>query len=67
MGHTVVKKELISIIRRFDLDGDQVIGYQEFKEGVVPVLIDIKPKPIQMIENSPVRERSRVEEEKTLQ
>jgi hypothetical protein len=34
MGHQPVKAELISIIRRFDVDGDSKISFQEFSEAI---------------------------------
>jgi len=37
MGHQPVKAELISIIRRFDVDGDSKISFQEFSEAIQPV------------------------------
>ena len=44
MGHHVVKKELVAILRRLDLDGDSKISYHEFVEGVKPVSPEILPK-----------------------
>ena len=37
MGHQPTKAELIAIIRRFDVDGDSKISFQEFSEGIQPV------------------------------
>lgn len=34
MGHVATKQELISILRRFDLDGDAKISFQEFTNGI---------------------------------
>lgn len=34
MGYLATKEELISIIRRFDLDGDAKINIEEFEEGI---------------------------------
>jgi Ca2+-binding EF-hand superfamily protein len=34
MGYLASKQELLSIIRRFDLDGDAKININEFVEGI---------------------------------
>ena len=39
MGHVSTKDELISIIRRFDLDGDAKINLEEFTEGIKSKII----------------------------
>lgn len=44
MGHHVVKKELVAILRRLDLDGDSKISYHEFIEAIKPVSPEILPK-----------------------
>lgn len=36
MGYIASKKERISIIRRFDTNGDAKIDLEEFIEGVTP-------------------------------
>jgi hypothetical protein len=41
MGHQSTKQELISILRRLDLDGDSKITFQEFSEGIKPVSPEI--------------------------
>ena len=38
VGHVASKAELISIIRRFDTDGDAKINFEEFKEGTKSAL-----------------------------
>jgi len=43
MGHQVLKKELVAILRRLDLDGDSKITFQEFNEGLKPVSPEIIP------------------------
>lgn len=43
MGHQVLPKELIAIVRRLDIDGDSKIGYQEFVESITPVSPDMIP------------------------
>jgi Ca2+-binding EF-hand superfamily protein len=43
MGHHVVKKELVAILRRLDLDGDSKISFNEFVEGIKPVSPEILP------------------------
>ena len=45
VGHNPVKKELVNIMRRFDLDGDAKISFQEFVEGVSPVQPDVIQEP----------------------
>ena len=37
IGHSPVKEELIAIMRRFDLDGDAKVSFQEFVEAITPV------------------------------
>lgn len=37
VGHMPLKGELIAIMRRFDLDGDSCISFQEFYEAVTPI------------------------------
>lgn len=44
MGHQVIRKELTAIIRRFDLDGDSKISFQEFNEGIRIVNPEIIPQ-----------------------
>lgn len=39
MGHLATKDELLSIIRRFDLDGDAKINFDEFTEGIKSKII----------------------------
>lgn len=39
MGHHVLKKEITAILRRFDLDGDSKLSFQEFNEGIKPVIL----------------------------
>jgi hypothetical protein len=34
MGYVATKQELIAILRRFDMDGDAKISYQEFELGM---------------------------------
>lgn len=41
MGHQTVPKEIEAIIRRLDVDGDNIIKYPEFVESVSPVSPDI--------------------------
>jgi Ca2+-binding EF-hand superfamily protein len=43
MGHQVLKKELVAILRRLDTDGDSKISFQEFAEGIKPVSPGIVP------------------------
>ena len=35
MGHVATKQEIVSIIRRFDLDGDCKISLEEVQEGLI--------------------------------
>ena len=37
-GHFATDEELIAIVRRLDADADQIIKYQEFCDGVSPVI-----------------------------
>ncbi len=46
MGHHVVKKELVAILRRLDLDGDSKISYHEFVEGMKIVSPEIVPRAL---------------------
>jgi len=41
VGHQPVKKELVAIIRRFDMDGDARISYEEYVEALTPVVPDV--------------------------
>lgn len=41
MGHQVLKAEIVAIIRRFDLDGDSRISFQEFNEAIRPISPDM--------------------------
>lgn len=34
MGYVATKQELIAILRRFDMDGDAKISFQEFELGM---------------------------------
>jgi hypothetical protein len=42
MGHRVMPHELVSIVRRLDIDGDQKIEYEEFVESISPVSPEIE-------------------------
>ena len=44
MGHKVINQELISIVRRLDIDGDSRITYKEFVEAVTPISPDLIPQ-----------------------
>lgn len=44
-GHQPVKRELVAVMRRFDLDGDAKISFAEFVEGLTPVQPDIVQQP----------------------
>lgn len=44
MGHQVLNPELISIVRRLDIDGDSRISYNEFVEALTPVSPDLIPQ-----------------------
>ena len=46
IGHKPLKGELIAIMRRFDLDGDAKISFQEFVEALTPVQPDIIRNPL---------------------
>ena len=35
MGHVGSKQEIVSIIRRFDLDGDCKVSLEELQEGLI--------------------------------
>ena len=35
MGHIATKAEIVSVIRRFDLDGDCKISLEEFADGLL--------------------------------
>lgn len=39
MGYLTTKADLISIIRRFDLNGDAKISLDEFKDGLKSSLV----------------------------
>lgn len=43
MGHQVLPEELKAIVRRLDIDGDQMISYNEFVESISPVSPDFIP------------------------
>ena len=43
IGNSPQKKELNAIMRRFDLDGDAKISFQEFVEALKPVQVDLIP------------------------
>ncbi|CDW85220.1 ef hand family protein [Stylonychia lemnae] len=68
MGHQVIKKELVAILRRLDLDGDSKISFQEFAEGIKPVSPSILPQDIreQTIQESPLKTMKKVEAERQL-
>ena len=42
MGHRVMPHELVSIVRRLDINGDQKIEYEEFVESISPVSPEIE-------------------------
>ena len=46
IGHSPVKGELIAIMRRFDLDGDAKVSFQEFVEALTPVQPDVVLNPV---------------------
>ena len=41
VGHQPVKEELTAIMRRFDLDGDAKLSFQEFAEALTPIQPDV--------------------------
>ena len=45
IGNSPQKNELNAIMRRFDLDGDAKISFQEFVEALTPVQVDLIPNP----------------------
>lgn len=57
MGHQPVRKEIVAILRRLDLDGDSKITYQELSEGLKPVSPEILPQNLreQAIDKSPLK------------
>ena len=57
MGHQVVKKELVCILRRLDLDGDSKISFSEFAEGIKPVFPGIVASEFRnsVIQGSPIK------------
>jgi len=44
MGHQVLSQEIVSIVRRLDIDGDSRITYNEFVEALTPVSPDLIPQ-----------------------
>jgi len=50
MGHLVQPKEVVSIVRRLDIDGDHKISFHEFVEAVSPVSPEIMPPPQRLSE-----------------
>lgn len=56
LGHKTLKGELIAIMRRFDLDGDAKVSFQEFVEALTPVQPDVVQNPLR---NYPERRRNR--------
>ena len=58
MGHQPIRKEIVAILRRLDLDGDSKITFQELVEGLKPVNPEIIPKKEvreKIIEKSPLK------------
>jgi Ca2+-binding EF-hand superfamily protein len=69
MGHHTVRKELVAILRRLDLDGDSKISFNEFVEGIKPVSPEIIPKGPQReqsIHSSPLKQMKKEEAERTI-
>ena len=48
-GHQPLKAELVSIMRRFDLDGDAKLSFTEFAEALTPIQPDIIENPFRHI------------------
>lgn len=56
VGHQPLKDELIAIMRRFDLDGDARLTFQEFAEALTPVQPSLIADPYRSLRGeSPVR------------
>jgi Ca2+-binding EF-hand superfamily protein len=56
VGHQPLKDELIAIMRRFDLDGDARLTFQEFTEALTPVQPSLIADPYRSLRGeSPVR------------
>ena len=58
IGHSPVKDELIAIMRRFDLDGDAKISFNEFVEALTPVQPDIVTNPVRYCPGRKTRAKS---------
>ena len=53
-GHYASERELLSIIRRIDTDGDAKLAYEEFSEFLRPII----PKPSYFEASSNIRSYS---------
>lgn len=45
VGHRPVKAELVNIMRRMDLDGDNKITFYEFREALTPIQVSLVVHP----------------------
>ena len=52
VGHRPTKEELVSIMRRFDLDGDHKVTFPEFAEALTPIVIGVSRHAARSIEGT---------------
>jgi len=45
-GNFILKQFLMATLRRFDLNGDSKISFEEFKQGIDPKKINHRLKPM---------------------